>query len=412
MRRFASESAFITTPGSVLDLTVDQLHLHVGAPWVALYEYSPEGYTRVRQRGGQDLPQIVAADDLALVKLRAHGSEVDLHEAPTGLGRDGYAFPLRARDHLPGVLVVGPRPGEHYAADERELMAYVAHAVGASLFALRAQVTEEQLTVARAQAAASEALLNDARLRESRLLANHDPLRAMGEHRRCPERNVRADELDVFVFEQVRAALLRPQTLLSGQDAVATHRKPSGDELLAAELTRLGRKIEAVSVERRRVADLYQAGFIEQRDLLPRGKELDARRRALETQRETFIRERKELGQKSRLRQRIAGFAEKIVATIDQLNFEQRQQLLRLVVEQVLVKGWQVEIKLRIPLDSPPHPPEERVSSKDSLRSLGIHRGQVLPRQGPSRDLISSSPRSPPRTTDRNPAQCRTRFQA
>lgn len=187
MRRFASESAFITTPGSVLDLTVDQLHLHVGAPWVALYEYSPEGYTRVRQRGGQDLPQIVAADDLALVKLRAHGSEVDLHEAPTGLGRDGYAFPLRARDHLPGVLVVGPRPGGHYAADERERMAYVAHAVVASLFALRAQVTEEQLTVARAQAAASEALLNDARLRESRLL---DALRARRRGRRlrpgCP----------------------------------------------------------------------------------------------------------------------------------------------------------------------------------------------------------------------------------
>ncbi len=213
--------------------------------------------------------------------------------------------------------------------------------------------------------------------------ANHDPLRAMGEHRRCPERNVRADELDAFVFEQVRAALLHPQTLLAGQDAVATHRKPSGDELLAAELTRLGRKIDAVCAERRRVADLYQAGFIEQHDLLPRGKELDARRRALETQREALIRERKELGQKNRLRQRVAGFAEKIVATIDQLNFEQRQQLLRLVVEQILVKGWQVEIKLRIPLDDPPHPPGERVSSKDSLRSLGIdRRGELSPQGG------------------------------
>jgi hypothetical protein len=44
------------------------------------------------------------------------------------------------------------------------------------------------------------------------------------------------------------------------------------------------------------------------------------------------------LGQKNRFRQRIAAFAEKITATIDQLNFEQRQQLLRLVVERVLVK--------------------------------------------------------------------------
>ena len=37
---------------------------------------------------------------------------------------------------------------------------------------------------------------------------NHDPLRAGGEHRRCPGRNIRADELDAFVFEQVRDTLL------------------------------------------------------------------------------------------------------------------------------------------------------------------------------------------------------------
>jgi len=211
--------------------------------------------------------------------------------------------------------------------------------------------------------------------------ANHDPLRALGEHRRCPERNVRADELDAFVFGQVRAAMLRPQTLLAGEDAVAMHCKPSGDELLAAELDRLGRKIEAVCAERRRVADLYQAGFIEQHELLRRGKELDARRRVLEAQRETLIKERKELGQKNRLRQRIADFADRITATIDHLNFEQRQQLLRLVVEQVLVKGWQVEIKLRIPLVGPSGPPDRRVSSNDRLRSLREHHRRELSRR-------------------------------
>lgn len=169
--------------------------------------------------------------------------------------------------------------------------------------------------------------------------ANHDPLRAGGEHRRCPERNIRADELDAFVFEQIRTAMLRPQMLLSGENAVAIHRKPSTDELLATELARLDRKIDAVCAERRRVADLYQANFIQQHELMRRGKELDARRRTLETQRETLVGERKELGQKNRLRQRIDGFAEKVTATIDKLGFEQRQQLLRLVVEQVLVKG-------------------------------------------------------------------------
>jgi len=196
LRRFASESAFVTQPEALLDMTVEQLHRHVGAPWVAYYERTTAGYARVRQRGEHDLPQLVATDDLALVKLRAHNSEVDLHEGPSGLGRDGYAFPLRTRGHLLGVLLVGPRPDEHYAAGERELIAHIAHAVSASLFALRAQVTEEQLTAARAeveasaarldvvcaQARASEALLKDSRARESTLLG---ALRALGAESRA-----------------------------------------------------------------------------------------------------------------------------------------------------------------------------------------------------------------------------------
>ena len=72
---------------------------------------------------------------------------------------------------------------------------------------------------------------------------NHDPVRAGGEHRRCPERNIRADELDSFVFEQVRNALLRPETLLAGESAVSSRRTPVADELLEAQLVRLGRNV-------------------------------------------------------------------------------------------------------------------------------------------------------------------------
>ena len=50
---------------------------------------------------------------------------------------------------------------------------------------------------------------------------NHDPIRAGGEDRRCPERNIRADALDAFVFDQIRAALLDPDLLLAGEQAVA-----------------------------------------------------------------------------------------------------------------------------------------------------------------------------------------------
>ena len=200
---------------------------------------------------------------------------------------------------------------------------------------------------------------------------NHDPLRAGGEHRRCPGRNIRADELDAFVFEQARDALLRPDVLLSGEHAVSARREPAADELLQAQLAKLQRKIDAVAGERRRLADLYQAAFIEREELLRRGNELQNREQHLQGQRDALIAQRTELAHQNTLRERIAGFSAQVGAAADDIDFEQRQKLLRLVVEHVFVRGWRVEIQLRIPLDEPPTPPDRGMSSKDCLRSLG-----------------------------------------
>jgi len=76
---------------------------------------------------------------------------------------------------------------------------------------------------------------------------------------------------------------------------------------------------------------------------------------------------------------------------IDTLDFDQKQTLLRLVVDDVHVTGWHVEIRLRIPLDDgpdgqsrPPNPdpgPDRPgpVSTQDRLRSLGSGEGVRLP---------------------------------
>ena len=199
---------------------------------------------------------------------------------------------------------------------------------------------------------------------------NHDPLKAGGEHLRCPERNIRADELDTFVFEQVRDTLLRPEVLLAGEHAVSARREPVADELLQAQLAKLQRKNDAITAERRRLVDLYQAALIDREELLRRSKEVQDRKQSVEQQCDALIAQRKELARQNALRERIIGFSATVGATIDHLDFEQRQKLLRLVVEQVLVRGWRVDIKLRIPLDKPPIAPDPTPSSKDGLRSV------------------------------------------
>ena len=53
---------------------------------------------------------------------------------------------------------------------------------------------------------------------------------------------------------------------------------------------------------------------------------------------------------------------------IDTLDFDQKQTLLRLVVEEVHVTGWHVQIRLRIPLDDNPDGPLTQEAA-DGMRS-------------------------------------------
>jgi site-specific DNA recombinase len=227
---------------------------------------------------------------------------------------------------------------------------------------------------------------------------NHDPLRAGGEELRCSERHIRADELDAFVFDQIREALLRPDILAAGDVAMTARRAAPDDEILDAQLARLDRRSDAAGDERRRVADLYQAGLLQLAEVQRRAKELDARSHQIEAQRQALTDQRAELSADNRLVQRIGLFAEDVLSAMDGLDFVARQKLLRLVVEEVKVTGWDVEIHLRIPLDSPPPATKpqrqprtrasrrpatkEAVSSNNGLRSLGGHFRRVVPPQG------------------------------
>lgn len=227
---------------------------------------------------------------------------------------------------------------------------------------------------------------------------HRDLVRAGGQDRRCPERRIHADELDAFVFGQVRQLLGRPDLLSAGEAAVAATGPVPDDELFATQLARLERRCDGAQAERRRLADLYQAGVIENTEMTRRAAELDARRRHLDQERQALVAQRADLAQANNLQRRITDFAERALVGLDGLDFSGRQQLLRLVLDDVRVQGWQVELRLRLPLDDDdePHagtnmllssterrtgkrgrssrgsrPAKEGVSSNDRLRSTG-----------------------------------------
>ncbi len=151
----------------------------------------------------------------------------------------------------------------------------------------------------------------------------------------CPERSVRADVLDAFVFEQVKTALLRPELLRAGEAAMRAATPSTDDQLLGGELDRLARKIDNNRAERRRLADLYQSGLLELGEVQRRARDIDSRCDTLASQRDELIARRQQLASENRLQQRVSDFAHRAAAGIDQLTFQQRQQLLRLIVNHV-----------------------------------------------------------------------------
>jgi len=107
-----------------------------------------------------------------------------------------------------------------------------------------------------------------------------DVLRAGSDDRRCPERNIRANELDQYVFEQVRQALLDPQQLIAAERAVIAG-APDENQLVATQLKRLDTAIDTMERERSRLLDAYQAGLLELEELTRRTATLTARRERL-----------------------------------------------------------------------------------------------------------------------------------
>ena len=185
--------------------------------------------------------------------------------------------------------------------------------------------------------------------------------------------------------------MLDPRQLIAAERAVIAGAPSDENELVAAQLKRLDNALQSNERERARLIDAYQAELLDLDELTNRTAAITARRDQLAQEKHTLTRRSAELATENRLRRRLAGFAEQVAASLDDLDTEGRRRLLRLVVEKVRVTGWRVEIHLKIPLpddpgdDNPPGPrpePDNGPSSDMRLRSLRDHR---RPRQLPAR---------------------------
>ena len=213
--------------------------------------------------------------------------------------------------------------------------------------------------------------------------AGHDVLYARRAVGRCPQRNLRADELDKLVWGEVRRHLEHPALIREGHTRLQAQSTSLDGDGLADEVHALEKQLAELDREEHRLLDAYQAALIDLDQLRQRQVRLRQRRAHVNGSIEVLRTERTTAQQQAQLQADLETFVDRIRGPLATLDFDARQQLVRTVLERVMIEDGRVDIHFAIPLpDPPPDTTNPSVSAHFHLRSNGIHPGQQLPDAG------------------------------
>lgn len=162
---------------------------------------------------------------------------------------------------------------------------------------------------------------------------------------RCPSSSVPADHLERVVWERVASWLVDLRFLAAelGEQGVA------GILLPEEEFALVQRELEGAKKERARIIRGYQKGIIPEEEAEKILLEIEGKIGRLEER-------AKELVEKSRQRQLVEGEREALrkawsefSGRLEELSFEEKQFIIRLLVDEVIVDGRKVVIRARTP---------------------------------------------------------------
>jgi len=169
----------------------------------------------------------------------------------------------------------------------------------------------------------------------------------------CPNRSVKAEEIEDAVWDHVAGLLASPDRLAAQFDyLVATAeagsvRERAADQQLQARLDRLARADK-------RLLDAYEAGAVSLAELADRRRHLAEERRGLERQQQDRDNLRQQRVQAKAVRASLEAFCNRIQDRLEAATFTDKQAILQLVIERIIVGDGSLEIRHVIPLRPPP----------------------------------------------------------
>jgi site-specific DNA recombinase len=197
--------------------------------------------------------------------------------------------------------------------------------------------------------------------------AGSDPL-TTGRETRCPRARIEADALEQVVWDHIVGLLSDPAQLLAQFEhflAQTGEQDDATQSRLQARLDRLGRAD-------RRLLEAYQAEVISLAELSEQRSAIAEQRRLAEQQREQDRRLREQRVQARETLTSLTAFSDRVQRRLHTASVAERQAVLQLVVERIVVHDSALEIEHVIPLRGPAPGSGPGPTVEMGLRSDGV----------------------------------------
>ena len=165
---------------------------------------------------------------------------------------------------------------------------------------------------------------------------------------RCTRRLLHADPLEAAVWDHVHRMIADPDTLRSQFGTLA--QAPDGPTDGRAEAEKWAAQLRRLDREEVRLVDAYQAEAISLDELKERREQLQIRRQSTIAQRDAAATARASRASSDAAWREWTTFSDRIRDRLESLSPNERQLVLQLVVERVIVKDGAVEVRHVIPL--------------------------------------------------------------
>ena len=212
---------------------------------------------------------------------------------------------------------------------------------------------------------------------------------------RCRERShIRAERLEEPIWREVKRVIQNPDLIVAGIDAIDSQKSVGLEE----EIAQAERDLRSIQMEEDRAIRLFVSGKITEAQLDLQRRFITERLESAKAKLDDYRAQEASGAEKRRLMETILTWARNVGQGIDELTDEERKEILRMVVEEVVIdRDNNVDITLAIPIDN--DSPEPDSPDRDSPEPESVAVGSKTSWSGSSRDspgsAITPSPSSP-----------------